>query len=750
MRGPPNDGVESARPPISLAPALPALLFLAAGILGALFIRPAGSSLQVHLGFVWAAALFSIVGAWAERVVLRVNGTASTPIHLLVIGQIVFVLYFYLRSLLSHALGVPGVSGWELHLLAAAALFHFLRRRRDDPGAADVPARVGAHAALWVLFWASTIAYLGPWSGRLDPPSSDPDAHAFLARLTSAAGRIVYDYAPFAGDRVSYPSAFSVLNALWVDLSGASPVAVVNCQTALQSSFAVGLVLELILLLRPRRGLVLGAVLLALAHWFFALPVNPDWSYLEGTPRLAHKAVALLPLTFATRYAASGIPIRRLRAAGILIGVFCLCWAAVTNPAHLFVEAPIVLGSVLLLIWTEPDPAGQDRGAAMAWACAGAVLLAVLLLASDAWVRSVVWPDDGSGSRANALASGLRWFAALGAGWTQASSHAVLGLFPHGCMLSAQCPPHLALPGRALAVPAYLGAAAALVVLARSRQAFPEGKGLRTASLAVLAVGIAAWTSFFAFGFVPTLFADAPGLFGSLLRSYSRAGIAYSTALLLLCLVGAALSLGASAIEAVLTRRRPGLVSHADALVAGAAMFAVLVAAGAAPGFLPHIAQAHARNLRTVGPSSLGPIGSDDLRLVEEARVAVPSDERVLLPGVVQRMNEWETWYFTVGGARAVPLYGDLKFAFFHGLGSREFTAQAYQDHVCGRFDLAWLLQHRVLWIYDGGADAGPVCVSDWKVVRERDFEEKLRFGARALLRIRPERLPQVKDGIGR
>ena len=74
--------------------------------------------------------------------------------------------------------------------------------------------------------------------GALDTPSNDTDLHAFLAKLTAQNGHVIYDQLPMSAAPVSYPSGFSVLNAVWLAMSGLTPVAVVNEQLTLQSCLA--------------------------------------------------------------------------------------------------------------------------------------------------------------------------------------------------------------------------------------------------------------------------------------------------------------------------------------------------------------------------------------------------------------------------------------------------------------------------------------------------------------------------------
>ena len=206
---------------------------------------------------------FYAAGALVEQW-LGVRGDSPfAPLHRVALGQLVLVLLFYLRSILAH-LGLPGVTRLEIYAgLAVIAYALWRRTRQKSPAPLDPEARVSPRslvvlmaAGVWIAWWISTHRFLAYRTGALQTPSSDPDVHAFLAKLVMMGGKLAYTQAPYSTDPQTYPSAFAALNALWGMISGAPIVKVLNCQLTLQACLAVGLVIEAAAALRRELGLV--------------------------------------------------------------------------------------------------------------------------------------------------------------------------------------------------------------------------------------------------------------------------------------------------------------------------------------------------------------------------------------------------------------------------------------------------------------------------------------------------------------
>jgi hypothetical protein len=685
-------------------------IFVACGALAVLAVRVRGFDLFVHVRVLVAVAALLGVGTFVDRFVFRTDG-ARGPAHRIVLGQAALLVYFYARSALGHAVGAPGIARWELYAIAiVASVFAIVRRRAFDvPNPAGIPAR----AAVWLAWWASTFTFLGYRSGRLEPPASDPDLQTLWARLTAEHGYLIYDLLPVSRAPVDYPSGFSALNALWIDLTGATPVEIVNCQIALQACLAVLLVVEMVAALRRGQALATSLVLLAVAHWAFSFPVNAMMAHFEGTARLSHSALLIFPLTLAAL-------LPQERSAGAtravwLAGAFCVAWAAALNPSHVAVEIPILLAAGLLSL------RHLARGS---WAPLGALGVAALLLASDAWLRTQLQRGGAAAAR-----GAPDWTAAVRAGFERAGIVSLAHVLPYRCIPSAQCSSFVVSAGPIVVIPAI---ALALGLLAARRK---EGE---RAARAVLAIVVALWLAAFLSGFVPALAAATPGLNGSLLRSYSENGLTFSTALLDFALIAASVCLFAD----LAAMWRPSLSPWTTDAIAGAlALASCAVPVALQPSLLREVTTAYSRHVRLAPLTALGPILPEDVRVARAAARLVAPGEKMLLPGVVKQMNEWELWYFTLGGARAIPLYTDVPFASFHDSGS---AAREYRDHVCDRLDLPWLAERHIVWIYESAQVQDWACVRGWGEARTRYFDLALRDGRAALWRVRADRLAQA------
>jgi hypothetical protein len=697
--------------------------FAVVGLATALLTARAGADLGALGGLVAAASAMVMVGGWLEER-LGLGGGAFTW-HRLALGQVALVLYFYLRSLLAHGLGLPGVGSVELWLVVAAVAVHRLRRREAGP-----PLRA---AVVWALWWLSAIAFLSLPSGLLGPPSSDPDLHVFLAKLTATHGTLVYDQLPWDPAPLSYPSGFSVLNALWILLSGASPVAVVDCQVALQACLAVGLVVEVPFALRSRVTVGIAVLLIAAAHYVFSFPVNADFPGLEGTARLAHKAMLVLPLTFAFRLGASDLPRWRRLWLVLAAGAFGLAWALVANPSLVLFALPIVIAA---LAWTlvnrvAPGPFFTRGNLALAAAC---LLVPLLLAASDCWLRNLVRsipvadaptevaavvPPRSAGPanpKRGPIATALR----------HSGATSIAGVIPPGCDPGAHCPPAAAAFRTEIPVLAVVLAIAGLLFLRR-----------RAAAFGVFALLAAAWlTKVVTF----TVIASTPAA-GSqlriLLRDYTVSGVRGVTPLLFFLLLAVALALAAELLARVWRPRRPFLVDEG---------LAAIVAMVALVGLRPHaaaLAQRYRAQVLTAPPATLGTIARLDVGFAKQASAMVPAGEKVLLLGYA--VEHWERWNFAFGPSRALVLHGDAGFAFVHGMGG--FSADEFSQLVCHRFDLPALAARQVKWVFYSDAafaQSGHACPRAWLETRDQYFEERLRMGDRVLYRLREERLVEA------
>jgi hypothetical protein len=638
------------------------------------------------------------------------------PFHRIALGQLALVAWFYLRSALAHA-GLFGVHRLELFAVVALAALWILRE--------EAPEQPAARFLVWLALWITLLLALAPRSGLLYTPSSDPDHHAFFARLTAQAGQVLYSLAPRLDASMHYPSGFAVLNVLFVDLGFLSPVQAVNCQPALQTFLLLGLLVEAAVAARGKVDIAPLLLAIALLHFGFFLFVNTDQLRLEGTARLSDGAILFLPLTFALR--ASGGS--RAVAAWGGIALASAAWVFTLNPGHAALAlAPIAGGAMVLGLCRGERPTTRQLAAGVLFGGA----FAALLVASDAWVHGELLERLASARTAAvepAAAPGqMARGKALLAGLHTALGNSALGILPRGCLPSAQCPSHLDLL-REWAGP--LALVFALLALWRRREA------LRRPAALVLAAAAAIWIDSFLAGAVEAAVPVRADLGTQLLRGYVRSGLVFSTAPLFAVELLAVLALFAAFIAERAPRIQPGL---AAAALAAAVLLAGAVADPEAPS---EAASAYSSFAARAPPSSLGTIQPADLDFVARAGPIVGRSGSILLPGYAALPNPWEPWFFALGGSRAVPLYSDLPFVWFEP--SRDFYATTYLRRVCRTFDLRWLWERGVRFLLETPDEMGLMCIHALPVLRERYLQPLLREGPRTLYRLRGDRLDEAE-----
>jgi|GEM_PF-1704761 len=684
-------------------------LFLGLGLLACAVVQR-GDPL-VHLRLVLGAASFLAVGGAVER---WLGFEEPAPFHRIALGQVALISWFYLRQAL-----LIGVHRPELFLLVLGAAVYLLRKR--------VPLEQPAErATIWLCWWLSLLTFAAVYSAKLAPPSTDPEHHAFFAKLVAAAGHVAWTQTPYSTAAITYPSGFSVLNALWAQLSFVPTVQVADCQIALQSSLAVGLVLEASFAARRKVSLACALLVLLLAHFVFVLPWNPEAALLEGTARLAHKALLVLPLTLVIRAAAGPLLRWKSRALVWTVSGFALAFSLVVNPALLLPQFAVVAATLGLALFVLRGGPSAPRPARLAVPFfAGALVLSILV--GDPYLRSLRQHGSAAASAAQALArppAPLQLSAALSASVRELSS---AGLLPvPGCHLSAQCDDRLD-PLRLLFAPLLL--LLALVVL---WQRLWQRRSLELGAGALLATALASALCSALAAAVQRLLPHSESFSVEFFRYYATSSLGAATVLLLLLW----LALGLGLLASVLSARLSGSLPE---LAASAAFVALLaISASPAPFLTANLVDHYAEAVRG-RPETQDLIEPADLALARRAEGLPPG--LVLLPGYSVLPNPWEGWNHASGGAKAVPLYSWAPFAFFNGLGDPRFGSMEYNRHVCRAFDLPWLAARgvRYLWMSPGLRQMS--CVNQADQIVPAYFEEVLREGDRAIYRLREESL---------
>jgi hypothetical protein len=542
--------------------------------------------------------------------------------------------------------------------------------------------------------------------------------------VTQEYGHVVYGLP--SGEPSTYPSAFSVLNALWCDLSLCSAVQVVNCQIALQAFLLVGLVVEAGAAIRGRMSWEAAAVVVLVGAFAFGLPTSGNAAFLEITPRLSHKALLLLPLTLVVRLSPQA-PGPRLRVAVAGVAAFCAGWAPALNPALAIVELPVLLATLAASgIFLRSGESLRPPARAGAVAACGA--LAMLPLAADPWIRNLagsgarLLPAVSSAAAVGGSAAHLDLAGALAAGFRHFAHGSALFLFPAGCTPSPLCTDDISLFASWLPALLYLCALAWL---------FRRGWNARWALVLVLWLGSAA--ALFLEGAAGALISGG-GLEASLLRVYAAIGLSYCGLAFFLLLIALALALAGRFME----ERTP----HGDRLAVLGALLAAMAINLAVPEWVPGLLRHAVASVSQHEEDALGRVLPADVALVKRAAQLVPDGERVLLVGLPVRFDAAEVRTLPVSTSRAVGLYTDLASMF--GFGFTPFGPNEYRRRVCRRLDLKWLADHRVLWVVASDRSLRRGCVHAFDDARPRYFEEIAREGDAALFRLRADRLREA------
>jgi hypothetical protein len=666
------------------------------------------------LGLGLALVNLAWIGYAATRLLrLRRPRLLATPQYIL-LGQILALAYVYLRSILSDALGLPGISLAEILAVEAGLGWLVLGGMERNGTGGRSWRRPSALDVVCHGIWLSWIVAMA--CSKLDlhfTPSSDPDIHAFYTRIVLERGHLFYDLEPISDVWMIYPSAFSSLNLIFGRLSGLHPVQLVNIGAYLQLSLFAGYAFSVLVRPVKRPAIVL---MLALVHFAgISLCFNPVFvesrSYLEGTPRLAHTAVLFFPLFFIIQHAT---PIARrpwllsIPVVGTLVGM-CV------NPAHAPASLLVTAVAFALLVLR---PRSRRRLRSTGWRSRLAIGLALaamggIFLSSDPFYRSLAQQQLGfwggqveeaerlSGSAfrpevdLTAISDGIkeRWSDRLmprAGGWDRRRGveEMVLVLF--------------AVVGLALfPLRRHLGLA---IAAAERDLLWLVGGGFFVLAVHGLWCEIAGVLV-------------KPGVLQSVLLTRYSYSLQNQMSLALFALfLTATLSLAASQAE----RARPG----GGASQTAAARIPLAIVLASLLFALPALGRRSARIAKEFHPklreSPLGRVEGRDVEFAHSLEAMIPIGERVLLPGRVRRTGI-EHWILTTGAGRALPLFTPVRTSFFLGLDGRAFTPNAYETHVRREFDEDWLRSHRILWLVESGNFPARILRSRYRLVSGND-----------------------------
>lgn len=609
-----------------------------------------------------ALAEFSVVGLGALAV-LRIERRPSLFVAILT-GQVVFVAYIYVRSVLTQLLPTLPMTRYELLLLVAVTAL--LAWRRGLLRSA-VEGRAASLALQAMLLGMVCVVLADRELPRLAMLSSDPDTHAFLARQLERFGGIYKDQGGWGSEPMTYPAGSASLIFAWASLSFLdvrNALAVLPMVLTLLASLAIAE--------RTARegGGKLGHALamvsaIGVTSVALAFPLYQNFAHMEGTGRLLSIGMAALACLLLARFVAAAKTLTGSGEACLLaLVVFCL---ASLNPANV-AAVSLIVTAVALVSVVKP------LRATLLLASLPFGLLPLLL---DPYYYGMLTGADAA--QKVTLAPGLAPLTAqqLIDGW----SEALLGDWKArlGTLLKM-------MPWHATPTFGVLGVALLLPLLA-ARSWAAEGAIQHAPSGRWIAVTLL-WFAGALLGIaLLEPFARDPRAF--LLTQYYPMVLAQYKALALVAL--------ASLLVVAAVRAR-GVAAGALA-IAGAFGLAALVLRPVQP-------MALAASREYCG--TVGCVKSSDVEVVEKLERLVAQGSiaradgslpRVLVPNQEVQAG-YETWMFPIGGSRYLAMADALPVAFFYHQGDADYSSRNYQTHVCESLDRAWLARENIRYVF--------------------------------------------------
>lgn len=216
---------------------------------------------------------------------------APAFVHEMLIGQSVAFLLIYVRSFLNHLLGfvLPITTADFIILGLALGLLLYWRGLFSS-----LSVHIKSNIRPYMLLLGCVFVVLSCFS-YLELPrnimlSSDPDHHAFWANQIARFKTIPFDQGFWGKRPFDYPAGFAVLNYLWMILSGFDCRNIVSVQPLVQTFLAILLLFESVWR-RPIEKLwqYAAGLLLVFLLYFLFLPYGYQSGcyHLEGTGRMS-------------------------------------------------------------------------------------------------------------------------------------------------------------------------------------------------------------------------------------------------------------------------------------------------------------------------------------------------------------------------------------------------------------------------------------------------------------------------------
>lgn len=622
-----------------------------------------GEALLYGAGLFVAILAFAIVGE-AALALVQADGAMDywgLPAKVL-FGQAALILFWYIRSSIGMFGWTVPVTGYELVALILASVLLLIRKGRVYGvirGGRTSPAGGLCQLAILALL---CVVVSGRELPRLVMLSSDPDVHGHFALQIMRMGAVPWSQQSWGPEDFNYPAGTGALLASWSSLSLLDVRNVAATIPFLQYAIGMFAVVDAV---GRRWGSstrlllwLLGVLLLISGYW---LPLRAEFSHGEGYGRIA--AFPFVCLLYAMIDASFNKNSSIRLSLCMATAVFTL---AVLNPLNLIQAGAIVaFGSFWHLT------SGGLKNSLLA----AASLLVLPLLILDPYYFDLAFGQSatpgftlgqqlGDVDRKLALSNALLEITSRPLDYILKSLELVVGADPVQSMLLLS----------------------ALLVGWSCTRKQPRDTLRMMACAAIfflMAVPL--------YAFSEQLTSDR-GLY--LLHSYSAMGLSQ-----IKLLIGAALSIYLAGF--LLNQSR----------FAAAMLVSVAVAVCSAAVFRDHGAYLSASKKDLCG--GLECPSADDLNAVQDFVVyrkghhdSDSRDAKVLVPNTIVSMGI-ETWLFPAGMAR-VAAYMDVgPMAFYYYQGSASYTTDAYNRHVCTRFDREWLLRSGIRYVLLPASESG-------------------------------------------
>lgn len=643
----------------------------------------------------FAASLFLFaVGFLVARLApgLWFAALPSATAHHVFVGQMVFISWVYVRSIVNHLIGAVVPIGW-LDWLAMVVLTAGLVHLREGLGTACRAFRNDwrTHAVTLACIGLLLVVISYKELPRLVMLSSDPDQHAFFAVQLQRFGTIPYFSQFYWGTTdFRYPAGFAVLNFVWAGLSGAGVRDVVTVQGLIQVQLAILALFEAVAprdSLRPRRHVRTGAAFVLLLFTFYRLlPFGYQESifHLEGAGRTGGIGFAALSLSFALTSSRRIGDVAFVNGAGVATNAMfagcALAVAALLNPASAAYPALLFVSGATILLVQRFSPARVAR------ALLAAPPLALVFL-DPYYLQRLLYPSALQSATLARAAAPTRPF-------VQAWGSAVhSGLVHPVKMLADTFRTDLLTDGMMGFLLLLLVAAIVGLVLLRAIR-------LRDAVVLAAFAGFLALARFMLFPLTTALGQGGQDLY--LLPRYVESNrqqfvILWLYATLALVFLGGALRFSARALGGSIVCVVLALILTENALVP--------------------------TTHRAGYPGNLGTVTADDLDVItaieeqfghyrrEHGTLTFEQTPKILVLNAPAIVNG-EKWLFPYGASRVLPLYDVYPVAFFYFQGNKEYTFDNYVAHVCTQFDAEWIAKQGIRYLFIP-ADFGNTCIAN-------------------------------------